>query len=55
MKNEQLTRAHDFSIAIKNMAVQTEQLTTVQQQKIFEYAEQIQHALEKIINPGNSK
>lgn len=51
MKNEQLIRAKDFSFAIKNMAMQVEPLTTIQQQKIFEYAEQIEHTLEKIINP----
>jgi hypothetical protein len=39
MKNEQLTKACDFAIAIKQMAIQVEPLTAVQQQKIFEYAE----------------
>ncbi|OFY82616.1 MAG: hypothetical protein A3F72_11880 [Bacteroidetes bacterium RIFCSPLOWO2_12_FULL_35_15] len=51
MRNEQLIKVHEYSIAIKQMAMQVEPLTTDQQQKIFEYAEQIEHTLEKIINP----
>ncbi|MGQ0827880.1 MAG: hypothetical protein ACT4ON_05755 [Bacteroidota bacterium] len=55
MRNEQLIRVHEYSITIKQMAMQVEPLTTIQQQKIFEYAEQIEHALEKIINPEKFK
>lgn len=55
MRNEQLIKVHEYSIAIKQMAMQVEPLTTVQQQKIFEYAEQIEHTLEKIINPEKIK
>jgi len=55
MRNEKLIKAHEYSIAIKLMAMQAEPLTAVQQQKIFEYAEQIQQALERVINPEKFK
>lgn len=55
MRNEQLIKVHEYSIAIKQMAMQVEPLTTVQQQRIFEYAEQIEHTLEKMFHPEKFK